>query len=137
MTARSPAPTVTLAADRTLVRQAGGSTRYLRIRVVAPPHTAGAVRPPVHVAFSLDRSGSMAGGKLELAKQAVTEALGFLGRDDRFAVVTFDDRIDVVAPSRAATADAVREARTELARVDARGSTALCQGWLTACAEIG
>lgn len=136
MTSRSPAPTVTPTADRTLVRQAGGR-RYLRVRIVAPPHTAGAVRPPVHVAFSLDRSGSMAGGKLDLAKQAVSEALGFLGRSDRFAVVTFDDQIEVVAPSRSATADAVREARTQLAGVDARGSTALCQGWLTACAEIG
>jgi Ca-activated chloride channel family protein len=90
----------------------------------------------VHVAFALDRSGSMGGRKIELAKQAVSEALGFLGATDRFAIITFDDFVERVTPATFATDAAIREARAQLRHVEARGSTALAEGWLTACGEI-
>lgn len=131
-----PLPTLALTADRTLIRQTGQSVRYLHVRVTAPPRALQASRPPVHVAFALDRSGSMAGRKIELAKQAVSEALGFLGATDRFAIITFDDFVERVTPATFATDVAIREARAQLQRVDARGSTALAEGWLTACGEI-
>ena len=44
-------------------------------------------RPPVHLAFVLDRSGSMGGDKIRLAKLAVEESLARLHEDDRFAIV--------------------------------------------------
>lgn len=130
------APTLTLGADRTLVRHTGHSTRYLAIGVTAPSVRRDATRAPLRVSFCLDRSGSMSGSKLRLAKEALHAALGHLAPLDRYAVVAFDDHVDVVTPAVAATADAVAVTRTRLATLDAGGSTALCDGWLTACGEI-
>lgn len=129
-------PTLALTPDRHLIRHTGHSTRYVAVRVVAPPTTRGAAHVPVSVAFCLDRSGSMGGRKIALAKQAVHEALARLAPSDRFTIVTFDDHAELVTPAAPATADALALARTRLHGVDARGSTALCEGWLTACGEI-
>jgi len=128
--------TVTATPDRSLVRTAGKSIRYLHLRLVAPPRQRGQTRAPVHVAFVIDRSGSMAGSRLTLAKQATSEALGFLGADDRFGVVTFDDHVDTLVPPCAASYAAVAAARERIARVEPGGSTALCEGWLTGAAHI-
>ncbi len=48
------------------------------VEVTAPPATQERERPPVNLAFVIDRSGSMSGQKLELAKTAVIEAIGRL-----------------------------------------------------------
>lgn len=125
---------LTATPDRTLVRAAGKSARYLHLRLSAPPVTR--ARGPVDLAFVIDRSGSMAGQAMDLARRATGEALGFLGPDDRFAVVAFDDVIEVVMARTAATAAAITEARGRVASLDARGSTALFEGWLTGCAQI-
>ncbi|HET6441431.1 MAG TPA: VIT domain-containing protein [Phycisphaerae bacterium] len=46
-------------------------------------------RVPRDVAFVLDTSGSMKGGKIEQAKKALKFCIGELGKDDRFAIVQF------------------------------------------------
>ena len=93
-------------------------------------------RPPVHLAFVLDRSGSMGGDKIRLAKLAVEESLARLHDDDRFAIVVYDEVIDVVFPSTRATADARRAALARLGEIDARGSTNLGEGWLRGCEQV-
>ena len=133
----SKAPTLSLQTDRTLVRAAGGSVRHLAVRITAPRVATGRARAPMNLAFCIDRSGSMGGNKLALAKQAVHQALGMLGPADRFTIVTFDDRVDVIVPPTLATPTAIAKGRAHLDDVAARGSTALCDGWLTACGEIG
>ena len=57
--------------DRQLVRQGGGSQCNLRLQLTAGAAPLGKERPPVRVGFAVDRSGSMGGGKLELAALAV------------------------------------------------------------------
>jgi len=131
-----PMPTLTLAADRSFIRSSGHSVRYLHARITAPAAPRDRIRPPVHAAFSLDRSGSMAGAKLELAKAALETALGHLAATDRFAVVTFDDVVALAIPATFATAAAIDLTRTKLRDVDSGGSTALCDGWLRACSEV-
>lgn len=49
---------------------------------------------PVDVVFVIDHSGSMAGAKMEQAKEAVDTILGQLRTQDRFGIVAFDDAID-------------------------------------------
>ena len=71
---------LSLNTDRLLVRAAGGSTRYLHVSFHAPSAPARADRRPLTVAFVLDRSGSMSGQKLALAKRAIDAALNMLGR---------------------------------------------------------
>jgi Ca-activated chloride channel family protein len=83
----------------------------------------------VNVALVLDRSGSMGGEKIVLARQAVEHALRLLTPQDRFSLVVFDDAVDVVVASTAASGEARRHALRALARIDARGSTHLAGGW--------
>ncbi len=78
----------------------------------------------------------MSGAKLRLAKQAVVEAIGRLHPDDRFAVVVYDERIDLVVPTTQASVDARRDALDRLAEIEARGSTDLGGGWLRGCEQI-
>ncbi len=116
----------------------GDGAATLMIRIVAPvmPERAPASRPSVDLAFVIDRSGSMAGRPIELAKQAVSQAAGMLDRRDRAALVVYDDHIDVIHPLLPVEARTRNELRLGLAQVDARGSTNLCDGWLTGCREL-
>ena len=68
-------------------------------------------RIPVNVALVLDRSGSMGDGrKFELAREAVEQSLRMLHDDDRFALVVYDTRIDVLMHSTHATPEMKRRA---------------------------
>ena len=124
---------LTVRADRFLIRGAGGSIRHVLAEINAPEAPSSATRPPVNVALVLDRSGSMGGERIVLARQAVEHALRLLKPQDRFALVVFDD---VVVASTAASAEAKRHALRELAKVDARGSTNLAGGWEAGCEQV-
>jgi Ca-activated chloride channel family protein len=90
----------------------------------------------VNIAVVLDRSGSMSGRKFELARDAAMQAIRLLQPSDRFALVVYDNEIDVLAESTHATPDAKRHAFERLAAVGARGSTDLGGGWLAGCEQI-
>ena len=92
--------------------------------------------PPVNLAFVLDRSGSMGGSKIALAKSAIQNALARLDDRDRFALIAYDDVVDVGTEGTAATAEAKSTALERLASIDARGSTNLSDGWLRGCEQV-
>src|SRR5712691_11214916 len=54
----------------------------------------------------------------------------------RVAAVVFDDHIDVLQESARVTPEVRARLRAELSAVQARGSTALYEGWLTGCKAI-
>ena len=56
--------------------------------------------------------------------------------EDRFSVVTYDDRIDVLVPAMPASEEGRETARQRLDAVEARGSTDLSTGWLSGCEQI-
>jgi Ca-activated chloride channel family protein len=95
---------------------------------VLPPDTTAAVRPR-DVVLLLDRSGSMGGWKMVAARRAAARIVDTLTSDDRFAVVTFDDRVDHPAdlgPGLVSATDRHRFRAVEhLAGVQARGGTEL------------
>lgn len=129
--------TITLRTDRLLARAGASSTRYLLVSVLAPDAAPRAERLPVNVALVLDRSGSMAGErKFALARQATERALGMLTSDDRFALVVYDDEVDLLSPSTPATPEAKRRALDALRSIEPRGSTDLCAGWMRGCEQI-
>ena len=128
--------TVTVRTDRALIRAAGKSARYLLVSFTAPEVPRKADRRPVNVAMILDRSGSMGGEKIRLAREAVKQGLQLLRADDRFALVTYDNEIDLVVESVTASAEAKRNALGKLSRIDARGSTDLGGGWLGGCEQV-
>lgn len=130
-----PGLTITAAWDRPLVPASGGEATLL-VRVAAPPPAAATRRAPIDVAFVLDRSGSMAGEKLALAKHAVDLAVGRLRDEDRAALVVYDHAVDLLQPLAAATPRAKTALRLALHGVDAGGSTNLGGGWLAGCREL-
>jgi Ca-activated chloride channel family protein len=67
---------------------------------------------PKDIVFVLDRSGSMADGKLEQAQNALRYILSQLGEADRFSVVAFDDQISALSDAlQPAGAQALADAR--------------------------
>ena len=128
--------TLSIQTDRSLIRATSRSTRYVLVSFDAPSAERRTTRAPINVSLVLDRSGSMGGEKLMLAKQATESALRLLGPADRFSLVAYDDVVQVVAPSTLATPEAIRQALDALARIEPGGSTDLCGGWMRGCEQI-
>jgi Ca-activated chloride channel family protein len=129
--------TLAIQTDRTLIRAAASSTRYVLASITAPRAPARATRLPVNIGIVLDRSGSMASEqKFGLAREAVEQSLQMLRPEDRFSLVVYDDRVDVLMPSSLATPKSKRRALAALHTVSPRGSTDLGAGWLRACEQI-
>ena len=78
----------------------------------------------------------MSGQKLELAKQAVLEAIGRLDDRDRFSVVAYDDEVQVVVERTAADGAARRDATDRLRALGPGGSTNLSGGWFAGAEQV-
>ena len=125
-----------VAQDRRLIRTRWHSKRFVVAHITAPEAVTGSDRASVNLAFVIDRSGSMANGRLALALKAVEEGIDRLKPRDRFSVVVYDDRIDSLVTGTHATAEARRDAVARLRSVDARGMTDLSGGWLRGCEHV-
>src|SRR5689334_18790975 len=85
-------------------------------------------RPDLNLSLVLDRSGSMEGEKMVRAREAAMFCVDQMLPTDRLSVVTFDDKVEVLFPSELVTNK--QSMKDLIARVTARGSTALHEAWV-------
>ena len=128
---------LTVTPERRLLPTAGGPWQILfTLNVDKTPEHTRRDRMPVSLALVVDRSGSMQGEKIETAKRAVSAVLDRLEERDHVAVVIFDHQVEVLQAPAPVTAALRAAIRGSLSRVQARGNTALHEGWLTGCTTI-
>lgn len=90
-----------------------------------------------NVVFVLDRSGSMAGKKLEGAKKALEFVLENLNEEDHFNMVVYDDRIQTFRPEmQPYNKDNYNDAMTFVHRVAAGGGTDINRALTTALGQL-
>ncbi|MBS2033987.1 VWA domain-containing protein [bacterium] len=65
---------------------------------VVPPGQAAEPTEPKQVVILLDRSSSMAGWAMAAARRVVARLIHSLNQDDSFAILAFDDRVELVQP---------------------------------------
>jgi Ca-activated chloride channel homolog len=92
--------------------------------------------PPRDVLFLIDRSGSMAGPRLESAKLGLEGCLDALAPEDRFQIVTFDDRFEFYRSSWIENgAKTLADARRHVRGIKVRGGTEV-QAALSASLDV-
>ncbi len=104
---------------------------------LAAPTAAGSGEPrPEHTAvIVLDRSGSMAGRRLQAAQRALIELVARLDDRDRFGLVVFDHEAAVAIPAGRVGDLGRNRLRREIAAVQPGGSTDLSSGYLRGLQE--
>jgi hypothetical protein len=106
-----------------------GKTRVDAI-VTATADSTVAVGPagPLVVGFIVDKSGSMAGERMDAVRRAVSTAIGMLPESAWFFVVAFDSTAQVVVRETQATPENRAAAGIALGRLMAGGGTAMSTG---------
>jgi Ca-activated chloride channel family protein len=83
-------------------------------------------RTPLNLAVVLDKSGSMAGAKLEKTKQAAMQLVDRLAPNDIFSLIIFSDAARVLVPAqKVEDKEALKE---KIESIESGGSTALYAG---------
>ncbi|WP_405139968.1 VWA domain-containing protein [Sphaerisporangium sp. NBC_01403] len=98
------------------------------VQVTAPKPKPSALRQPATLQIVLDRSGSMAGGRLEGAQRALLALVDRLDAADNFGLVSFDDTAQVDVPAGPLTDK--RAAKHAIAALRPGNSTDLSSGLL-------
>lgn len=125
---------ISLLSDRTQILDTGRSRRLVQVRFTAP--CASSQRMPIHLGVALDRSRSMSGKKLALAKLAIRHMLSRLTPSDYFSIIAYDSWTQVVASSTRATPDAITETIGRVAALMPGDATDVYSGWMMTCAHV-
>ncbi len=80
-------------------------------------------KPSLGMVLVIDKSGSMSGDKIELAKSAARSAVELLGRRDSIAVIAFDGDTYVISEMQSAANQA--KISDEIATIEATGGTSM------------
>ncbi len=103
--------------------------RLLVVRATAAERLTDQEEPPLSLSIVIDRSGSMSGAKLKVAKQAASKLVESLRPVDRVGVVVYDDDVDTLFRPAQPSPSMARS----ISAVDIGGCTNLHGGWHAGC----
>jgi len=106
-----------------------GGTSHLLIELEGRARPQTSQRRPLNLAIVLDRSGSMSGHKLDLARNAALHLIHRLQAQDGVTVVVYDDTVTVLASGTYVTPHVLPGLTMALASVVFGSSTNLEGGW--------
>lgn len=109
------------------------SASLLMATITASEVSDQAPRTPLQVALVIDRSGSMEGEKLEITKASVAQFIRSLDPQDRVAVITYDDNVNILCGLEAPSEALARRVES----IESGGSTDLYGGWVTGAKVVG
>ncbi|GIV89723.1 MAG: VWA domain-containing protein [Chloroflexus sp.] len=107
---------------------------YALIELSAQSGATKMPRLPLNLCLVIDRSSSMRGERLQQVKQAAMQILDLLGDNESFALVTFNDRAEVVVSSQLARARA--EIKRQISAIEAAGGTEMATGLALGVQEL-
>ncbi len=107
---------------------------YLLARLVSGPALQARKRRPLNLSLVLDRSGSMAGDKLDYTRQAARFLVQNLTESDLLSVVLYNESVEtLLQPEPVIHKDSIIQ---RLNDIKASGMTNLSGGWLQGCALV-
>ena len=107
------------------------AVRHLVLRLTADPTPRETALPPLDLALVIDRSGSMARGRLDAAKRAAAGVVRGLREIDRLTLVTFGTDVRVHHDAEPMTGTGRERVLTSLAGLHAGECTNLSGGYQT------
>ncbi len=91
-------------------------------------------RRPLNLSLVIDRSGSMAGEKIDYTRQAAQFLVQNLGIQDTLSVVLYNDHVEtLLMPEKVRRKDIINQ---RIGAIKAAGTTNLSSGWLEGCTLV-
>lgn len=123
---------LTCSLNRVYIPAHKGQKLFLKIEIVPIEITTESL--PLNICLLIDKSSSMAGKKLDNAKEGAINLITQLGSKDYCGIVTFESKIDVVVPGQHVTDKSMFESK--IRKISVGNTTELYEGLRKAFHEL-